>query len=120
MNKIFISGHLTKSPELRYTANQKVVATFTLAVDRPFLNKDGVKEADFIPVVVWGKTAEVVNHHCTKGQKLLVEGRVQVRSYEDKSGEKRWMTEVVGDKVEFLERKSASTDSYANPNDIPF
>ena len=119
MNKIFISGHLTKSPELRYTANQKVVATFTLAVDSPFLNKDGVKEADFIPVVVWEKTAEVINQHCTKGQKLLVEGRVQVRNYETTSGEKRWMTEVIGDKIEFLERKSASTDSSDNP-DIPF
>ena len=118
MNKIIISGHLTKNPELRYTNTQKAVTTFTLAVDRPFLNKDGVKEADFIPVVVWEKTAEVVNHHCTKGQKLLVEGRVQVRNYEDKSGEKRWMTEVIGDKIEFLERKSASTDS-TNP-DIPF
>ena len=119
MNKIIICGHLTKNPELRYTANQKVVATFTLAVDRSFLNKDGVKEAHFIPVVVWGKTAEAINQHCTKGQKLLVEGRVQVRNYETTSGEKRWMTEVIGDKIEFLERKSASTDSSDNP-DIPF
>ena len=119
MNKIIICGHLTKNPELRYTTNQKVVATFTLAVDRPFLNQEGVREADFIPVVVWEKTAEAVNHHCTKGQKLLVEGRVQVRSYEDKSGEKRWMTEVIGDKVEFLERKTTSMDSTCNP-DIPF
>ena len=118
MNKIFISGHLTKSPELRYTANQKVVATFTLAVDRPFLNKDGVKKADFIPVVVWGKTAETINKYCTKGQKLLVEGRVQVRNYETTSGEKRWATEVISERVEFLERKSASTDS-TSP-DIPF
>ena len=120
MNKIIITGRLTKDPELRYTSNQKVVTSFTLAVDRPFLNQEGVREADFIPVVVWGKTAEIINKFCTKGQKLLIEGRVQVRNYEDKSGEKRWVTEVIGDKIEFLERKSASTDSYANPNDIPF
>lgn len=113
-----MTGRLTKDPELHYTSSQKTVVTLTLAVDRPFLNQEGVKEADFIPVVVWGKTAEVISHYCTKGQKLLVEGRVQVRSYEDKSGEKRWATEVISERVEFLERKSATSDS-TNP-DIPF
>ena len=119
MNKIIITGRLTKDTELRYTSNQKVVTTFTLAVDRPFLNQEGIKEADFIPVVVWGKTAETINKYCTKGQKLLVEGRVQVRNYETTSGEKRYVTEVISERVEFLERKASSTDS-TNPADIPF
>ena len=118
MNKIILTGRLTKDPELRYTSNQKVVTSFTLAVDRPFLNQEGVQEADFIPVVVWGKTADVISHYCTKGQKLLVEGRVQVRSYETTSGEKRYVTEVISERVEFLERKSAPSDSTSA--DIPF
>jgi len=104
MNKVILVGRLTKDPEVRYTQTGKVVATFTLAVDR--FTGQGQKEADFIPVVVWGKVAEVCGNNLTKGQKVLVDGRLQVRSYEDKQGQRRWVTEVIGQTVEFLEWRS--------------
>ncbi len=107
MNKVVILGRLTKDPEVRYTPSQKVVCSFTLAVDRPFLNQEGKREADFIPVVVWGKAAELCGNSLAKGHRLLVEGRIQVRTYEDKNTNKTvWATEVVADRIEFIERKA--------------
>ena len=108
MNKCIELGRLTKDPEIRYTTNGKVVATFTLAVDRPFLNQEGQREADFIPVVVWGKAAELVGNSCGKGHRLLVEGRLQIRNFDAKDGTKHWVTEVIASNVEFIERKSES------------
>ena len=105
MNKIIVLGRLTKDPEVRYTPAQKVVASFTLAVDRPFLNNDGKREADFIPVVVWGKAAEMVGNSCQKGHRLLVEGRLQIRNFDAKDGTKHWVTEVISQNIEFIERK---------------
>lgn len=105
MNKIVVLGRLTKDPEVKYTPSQKVVALFTLAVDRPFLNQQGQREADFIPVVVWGKGAELIGNSCAKGHRLLVEGRLQIRNYEDKDGNKRWATEIIANNFEFIERK---------------
>lgn len=106
MNRIILTGRLTKNPEVRYTANQKVVCSFILAVDRPFVNQQGLRETDFIPVVLWGKTAELVGNSCAKGHRLCVEGRVQVRTYENKDKRTVWITEAIGDRIEFLERKS--------------
>ena len=105
MNKIVILGRLTKDPEVRYTPSQKVVASLTLAVDRPFTGADGKREADFIPVVIWGKTAEMVGNSCAKGHRLLVEGRLQIRNFDAKDGTKHWVTEVVANSIEFIERK---------------
>lgn len=105
MNKIILLGRLTKDPEVRYTPNSKCVAQFTLAVDRPFAGQDGQREADFINVVVWNKTAEVVGNHVQKGHRLLVEGRLQIRNYTAQDGSKRYVTEVIADRVEFIERK---------------
>ena len=105
MNKIIILGRLTKDPEIRYTPSQKVVASFTLAVDRPFTTPDGKREADFIPVVVWGKAAELVGNSCAKGHRLLVEGRLQIRNFDAKDGTKHWVTEVIASNVEFVEKK---------------
>ncbi len=110
MNKVILVGRLTRDPEVRYTPSGKVVATFTLAVDR-FTGQSGQKEADFIPIVVWGKVAEVCGNNLTKGQKVLTDGRLQVRSYEDKTGQKRWVTEVVANSVEFLERRNQEAGS---------
>ena len=110
-NHITILGRLTKDPEVRYTPSQKVVASFTLAVDRPFLNQQGQREADFIPVVVWGKAAEVVGNSCGKGHRLLVEGRLQIRNFDAKDGTKHWVTEVIASNVEFIERKSESKNA---------
>lgn len=108
MNSCDLLGRLTKDPEVKYTQSGKCVATFTLAVDRPFKGADGAKETDFIPVVVWGKIAELVGNSCVKGHRLLVEGRLQIRSYEAKDGTKRWVTEVIANSVEFIERKADS------------
>lgn len=106
MNKIILLGRLTKDPEVRYTQSGKVVTQFTLAVDRPFAAADGKKEADFIPVVIWGKSAELAGNSLGKGQRALVEGRVQIRSYDANDGSKRWVTEVIADRFEFVERKA--------------
>ena len=105
MNKIVVLGRLTKDPEVRYTPSQKVVASFTLAVDRPFTTPDGKREADFIPVVVWGKAAELVGNSCAKGHRLLVEGRLQIRNFDAKDGTKHWVTEIISQNIEFIERK---------------
>lgn len=106
MNKAIIMGRLTKDPDVKYTQTGKVVTQFTLAVDRQFKDSNGNKETDFIPVVVWGKAAELVGNSCQKGHRLLVDGRLQIRSYDAKDGTKRWVTEVIANGVEFIERKA--------------
>ncbi len=108
MNKIILLGRLTRDPEVRYTTTGKVVCQFTLAVDRPFANQEGQREADFIPVIIWGKPAETCGNSLTKGQRVLVEGRLQIRSYDAKDGSKRWVTEVIANTFEFIERKADS------------
>ena len=108
MNKIILLGRLTRDPEVRYTSTGKVVCQFTLAVDRPFANQEGQREADFIPVVIWGKQAETCGNYLSKGQRVLVEGRLQIRSYNAKDGGKRWITEVIADHFEFIECKANS------------
>ena len=109
MNKAILVGRLTRDPDVRYTQTGKVVATFTLAVDRYV--REGQREADFIPVVVWGKMAEVCGDNLTKGRKVLVDGRIQVRNYEDKTGQKRYVTEIVAQSVEFLEKRDGAPSS---------
>ena len=106
MNKVILMGRLTKEPDVKYTQTGKVVTQFTLAVDRSFKDANGNKETDFIPVVVWGKAAELVGNSCPKGHRLLVDGRLQIRSYEAKDGSKRWVSEIIANGVEFVERKS--------------
>jgi len=98
-------GRLVRDPEVRYTQTGKVVCQFTIAVDRPFSNQEGQREADFIPIIVWGKQAELCGNSLTKGQRVLVEGRLQIRSYDAKDGSKRWVTEVIANSFEFIERK---------------
>lgn len=102
MNKIFLIGRLTKDPELKYTQSGTAVCNFTLAVDRHFTSQNGEKEADFINTVVWNKAAENCAKYLTKGRQTAVEGRLQIRSYDGKDGQKRWVTEVVAENVEFL------------------
>lgn len=123
MNETKLSGRLTKDPVVRYTSNGKVVTQFTLAVDR--IRKDDKQEADFIPVVFWGKTAEVIGNTLKKGSKILVDGRIQVRSYAAKDGCKRWVTEVIGRRFEYMESKAYSTPSdsfstFGKEETIPF
>ncbi|EKX81434.1 single-stranded DNA-binding protein [Clostridium botulinum CFSAN001628] len=103
MNKVVLIGRLTKDPELKFTpGNGTAVATFTLAVDRRF-SKDGQREADFIPIVVWGKQAESTANYMSKGKLMGVSGRIQTRSYEAKDGTRRYVTEVIAEEVKFLE-----------------
>lgn len=106
LNKVLLLGRLVKDPDVKYTQTGKVVTQFTLAVDRPFKDSNGNKETDFIPVVVWGKAAELVGNSCQKGHRLLVDGRLQIHSYDAKDGTKRWVTEVIANSVEFIERKA--------------
>ena len=120
MNKIIILGRLTKNPEVRYTPSQKVVASFTLAVDRPFTTPDGKREADFIPVVVWGKAAELVGNSCAKGHRLLVEGRLQIRNFDAKDGTKHWVTEIISQNIEFIERKEQPKQMTEMGEVVPF
>lgn len=118
MNKVILVGRLTKDPEVRYTQTGKVVATFTLAVNR-YVPNGAYAEADFIPIVVWGNIAEAAGNNLTKGQKVLVDGRLQIRSYDGKDGNKRWVAEVIAQTVEFLERRNAENASAPDkaPND---
>ncbi|APF25199.1 single-stranded DNA-binding protein [Clostridium sporogenes] len=115
MNKVVLIGRLTKDPELKFTpGNGTAVANFTLAVDRRF-SKDGQREADFIPIVVWGKQAESTANYMSKGKLMGVSGRIQTRSYEAKDGTKRYITEVIAEEVKFLEwGDKATTDSSYN------
>lgn len=104
MNRIILLGRLTKDPEVKYTNNDKVVCLFTLAVDRPYTNQQGKREADFINVVLWGKQAEIFGNYFSKGQRALVEGRLQIRSYDGKDGQKHYVTEVIASGFEFIEK----------------
>jgi single-strand DNA-binding protein len=120
MNKVVLVGRLTKDPELRFTPGTgKAVATFTLAVNRRF-KSPGQPEADFISVVVWGKTAENTANYVGKGKLLGVSGTIQTRSYDAKDGTKRYVTEVVADEVQFLEPRNANQNrqepSYSGMN----
>ena len=111
MNRAFLMGRLTRDPEVRYTNTGKCVTQFTVAIDRQFGNpQNGQKQADFIPVVTWDKTAELCGNSLAKGHRVLVEGRIQTRSYDAKDGTKRYVTEVVADRVEFVERKADSAN----------
>lgn len=131
MNHIVLMGRLVRDPEVRYTQSGKVVCQFTLAVDRPFTGQDGKKEADFIPIVIWGKPAELAGNTLTKGQRVLLDGRVQIRSYDAQDGSKRWVTEVIANGFEYIERKQdtpapqqSPMDSFGTPvsfdEEIPF
>ncbi len=111
LNRTILVGRLTRDPELRRTANDIAVATFTLAVNRPFSNQSGEREADFIPCVVWRRQAENVSQFLSKGSLVGVDGRIQTRSYDDAEGNRKYITEVVCDSVQFLEPRSASNPS---------
>lgn len=111
MNKVVLIGRLTRDPELRYTGNNTAVATFSIAVNRTFQNQQGEREADFINIVVWRKQAENVKNFLTQGSQVAIDGRIQTRSYDDNNGQKRYVTEVVADNVEFLGSKGSSGNS---------
>jgi len=106
LNNVVLVGRLVREPELKYTPGNGVpVANFTIAVDRPYKSDDGEKEADFIPIVVWRKQAENCANYLNKGSLVAVTGRLQIRSYENKEGEKRKVAEIVADNVRFLDSR---------------
>ena len=111
MNKVVLIGRLTRDPELRYTGSNLPVATFSIAVNRPFSNQAGEREADFINSVVWRRQAENCKNYLTQGSQVAIEGRLQTRSYDDQNGQKRYITEVIADNVEFLGSRNSSTNS---------
>ena len=124
MNKVVLIGRLTKDPELRYTPGTgTAVSTITLAVDR-YNSKKQQREADFIPVVVYGKQAESLANYLSKGSPAAVSGRIQTRSYDAKDGTKRYVTEVVADVplgVQFIGGKKNDDDlQEVNDDDGPF
>lgn len=118
LNHITLMGRLVADPELRRTGNGIAVASFRLAVDRDFANKDnGQKETDFIDIVAWRQTGEFVSQYFTKGRMAVVSGRLQMRNWTDKEGNKRVSAEVVADHVYFgdSKRDSDGGSSYSTP-----
>lgn len=125
LNKIFIMGRLTRDPELRRTQSGTAVASFTLAVDRDFKDKEtGEKQTDFIDCVAWRNSAEFVSRYFSKGRMAVVEGRLQIRPWTDKDGNKRRSAEVVADNIYFGDSKKPEDggynqrqgDDYASPS----
>ena len=115
LNHITIMGRFTRDPELRRTASGVAVASFTLAVDRDFGGKEGEKETDFIDCVAWRQTGEFVSKYFSKGRMAVVSGRLQIRGWTDKDGNKRRTAEVVADNVYFADsKKEASSDNSAS------
>lgn len=104
LNRIILIGRLTADPELRYTASGTAVASFSLAVDRQRANQQGERETDFINIVVWQKLGELCAQYLKKGRMAAVEGRLQIRSYDNKEGQRVRVAEVVADNVRFLDR----------------
>ena len=111
LNKIFLMGRLTRDPEMRRTGSGTAVASFSLAVERDFKGQDGEREPDFIDVTCWRSTAEFVSKYFAKGRMAVVEGRLQIRDWTDKDGNKRRSAEVVADSVYFGDSKRTETAS---------
>jgi len=105
MNTVVLIGRLTRDPELRYVPSGQPVASFTLAVDRSFTTEKGKGRADFIPIVAWRKSAELISMHLSKGRLVAVEGRLQIRFYEAQDGRRQKAVEVVANRIQFLDRK---------------
>lgn len=130
LNKIVIMGRLTRDPELRRTQGGTAVTSFTMAVDRDFKSQSGEKETDFIDVVAWRNTGEFAAKYLAKGRMAAVEGRIQVRDWQDKDGNRRKSVEVVADNVYFADSKRDSKpqefrddqefDEIEDDGDFPF
>lgn len=118
MNKVVLIGRLTKDPELKFTPGSgAAVTSITLAVDK-YNTKTGQREADFVPVVIWGKQAESTANYMTKGSQMAISGRIQTRSYDAKDGTKRYVTEVVATEVQFLS-KGQGNNNQSNEYSMP-
>lgn len=105
MNKVILVGRPVRDPEIRYTQSGVAVASFTLACDRRYAKQGEERQADFISCVAWNKTAEFMRQYVKKGQRIALEGRIETRSYDDQNGNKRYVTEVIAEAVEFAQSK---------------
>lgn len=113
MNQVVLVGRLTRDPELKYIPGTgTAVASFTIAVDRNYINKEGKRDTDFIPIEVIGKSAEYCANYITKGKLVALEGNIRVDNYQTQSGEKRTFTKVSTKSVQSLESKNKSSNSY--------
>ena len=119
MNKAILIGNITRDPEVRMTNNGVSVCSFTVAVQRRFTNQQGERQADFIPVVCWRGLAENCGKYLRKGSKVGVCGTIQVRNYEANDGTRRYVTEIIADEVEFLDRASDRGEPRSDFPDMP-
>ena len=113
MNKISLIGRLGRDPEVKQTANGKAVATFTLAVDRRFKNASGQKEADWINIVAWDKSAELIGKFVKKGDQIGIVGRLQIRNYDGTDGQKKYVTEVICEEFDFISSQGQKQENFA-------
>lgn len=114
MNKAFLIGRLTRDPELRYSSSNAAIVNFSIAIDRQYTNNQGQRETDFINIVAFQKQAENIKKYVFKGSLVAVDGRIQTRNYEDKDGKRVYVTEVVADRVQFLDSKGSSSNTTVN------
>lgn len=119
LNSVVLVGRLTKDAELRYTPNNQAVATFSLAVNRPFKNQNGDREADFINCVIWRQQAENLANWTKKGALIGITGRIQTRNYENQQGQRVYITEVVADNFQLLEFNKQNNQGQSQGNSQP-
>ena len=128
MNKVELLGRLTRDPEIRYTQTNNIpVASFSLAVNRRFVKEGEERQADFINIVAWNKTAEFCSKYFKKGQQVAIIGRIQTRTWDDDQGQKHYTTEVIAEEVYFADSKKETnssdttfTDNTSSPFDNPY
>lgn len=117
MNKAFLIGRLTRDPELRYSSSNAAIVNFSIAIDRQYTNNQGQRETDFINIVAFQKQAENIKKYVGKGSLVAVDGRIQTRNYDDKDGKRVYVTEVVADRVQFLDSRNSNANVSSMPED---
>ncbi len=117
VNKAILIGNLGKDPELRYTPSGRAVASFSIATSEKWKGQDGENQekTEWHNIVLWGRTAELAKEYLSKGSPVYIEGRIQTRSYEDKNGVKKYITEIVGQRMQFLGRRGEAGSDYTPP-----
>ena len=119
MNKVFLIGRLTKDPVVKMTPNNISVCSFTVAVDRRFKNQNGERQADFIPCVGWRQVAEIIGNYFSKGSSIGITGSIQTRSYDDQNGQSRFVTEILVEEIDFIDKKKDTAPNNANIVPVP-
>jgi single-strand DNA-binding protein len=119
VNKAILIGNLGKDPELRYTPSGQAVASFSIATTEKWKDKDGQlqERTDWHNIVVWGRQAEIANEYLKKGRPVYIEGRIQTRSYDDKDGNRRYITEIVARRMQFLDQRGAQEREIPSPQE---